>query len=56
VCEAVNLCGDADTIGAITGGLAGVYYGFEKIPERWKEKILIKDKLTEVAEGLGLRN
>ena len=56
VCEAVNLCGDADTIGAITGGLSGVYYGFCNIPERWKEKILIKDKLTEVAEGLGLRN
>ena len=55
VCEAVNLCGDADTIGAITAGLAGVYYGFEKIPERWKDKILVKDKLMEIAERLGLR-
>lgn len=32
---AVNLGGDADTIGAIAGGLAGVYYGYEAIPERW---------------------
>ena len=32
---AVNMGGDADTIGAITGGLAGAYYGFSQIPERW---------------------
>lgn len=56
VCEAVNLCGDADTIGAITAGLAGVYYGFFNIPERWKDKILVKDKLIEISERLGLRN
>lgn len=54
VCEAVNLCGDADTVGAITGGIAGVYYGFEKIPERWKDKILVKDKLIEISEKLVL--
>jgi len=50
VCEAVNLCGDADTIGAILGGLSGVYYSFENIPERWREKILVKDKLIEIVE------
>lgn len=32
---AVNLGGDADTIGAITGGLAGAVYGAREIPERW---------------------
>lgn len=32
---AVNLGGDADTIGAITGGLAGAVYGVKEIPERW---------------------
>ena len=52
VCEAVNLCGDADTVGAITGGLAGAYYGAESIPLRWSEKILVKDKLTELAHRL----
>ena len=35
VVEAVNRGGDADTIGAITGGLAGSVYGFEAIPQRW---------------------
>lgn len=35
VVKAVNLGGDADTIGAITGGLAGALYGYSAIPERW---------------------
>lgn len=52
VCEAANLGGDADTIAAITGGLAGVYYGYDAIPERWKEKVLVKDRLTYIAERI----
>lgn len=32
---AVNMGGDADTIGAITGGLAGAIYGSYGIPLRW---------------------
>lgn len=32
---AVNLGGDADTIGAIAGGLAGAVYGASNIPLRW---------------------
>ena len=36
---AVNLGGDADTIGAITGGLAGAVYGAEAIPLRWVEAL-----------------
>ena len=35
VIYAVNLGGDADTIGAITGGLAGAIYGSKGIPLRW---------------------
>jgi len=52
VCEAANLGGDADTIAAITGGMAGVYYGYNAIPDRWKEKILIKDQLTFIAQQI----
>lgn len=33
--KAVNLGGDADTIGAIAGGLAGALYGKDRIPQRW---------------------
>ena len=35
VLKAVNLGGDTDTTGCVTGGLAGVYYGFEAIPKDW---------------------
>lgn len=37
--KAVNLGGDADTIGAIYGQLAGAYYGEEAIPERWRRHL-----------------
>lgn len=50
ICEAVNLYGDPDTIGAIAGGLAGVYYGYNSIPERWREKILVKKDLKNIAQ------
>lgn len=33
--NAVNRGGDADTNGAIAGGLAGAIYGYEEIPQRW---------------------
>ncbi len=32
---AVNDGGDADTVAAITGSLAGAKFGYDKIPERW---------------------
>ncbi|MGA8941668.1 MAG: ADP-ribosylglycohydrolase family protein [Thermoactinomyces sp.] len=38
IIRASNNGGYSDTIAAIAGGLAGVYYGYEAIPERWKEK------------------
>ena len=52
ICEAVNLYGDPDTIGAIAGGLAGVYYGYNNIPRRWTDKIILKDKLLKLSDKL----
>lgn len=49
VCTAANLGGDADTIAAIAGGLAGVYYGYNAIPNRWKDKLSVKDELISVS-------
>ncbi len=37
VLKAVNLGDDADTTGAITGGLAGLAYGVQGIPQAWRE-------------------
>ena len=52
ICAAVNLYGDPDTIGAITGGLAGTYYGYNAIPERWRNKLIVKEKLMLISEKL----
>lgn len=35
VLTAVNLGDDTDTIGAITGGVAGIIYGLDAIPKEW---------------------
>lgn len=39
VINAVNDGGDADTIAAITGSIAGAMYGYKCIPKHWVEKI-----------------
>jgi ADP-ribosylglycohydrolase len=52
VLGAVNLGGDTDTTAAVTGGLAGIYYGFEKIPERWVDRIEKRDEILTLAETL----
>ncbi len=49
VLKAVNLGGDTDTIGAIAGGLAGAFYGVEKISAEWLDVLKKKDYLIEIA-------
>ena len=39
VLKAVNLGSDTDTVAAVAGGLAGIYYGVEAVPEEWLETI-----------------
>lgn len=39
VIYAVNLGGDTDTIGAMTGAIAGAHWKEEAIPEPWKEEL-----------------
>jgi len=52
VLKAVNLGEDTDTTGAITGGLAGIYYGFENIPEEWVSELVRKDDIEVLCEKL----
>lgn len=35
VIAAIDLGGDADTVGCVTGALAGALYGVQRIPSRW---------------------
>lgn len=52
VLKAVNLGSDTDTTGAVTGGLAGLLYGFKNIPEKWLKKIARYDDIENLAERL----
>ena len=45
---AVNLGGDADTIGAVCGQIAGAYYGYSAIPERWLAAVKDREKLDKL--------
>ena len=45
---AANLGDDTDTTAAIAGGLAGLYYGFDGIPEAWRECIQRKEWIEEL--------
>ncbi|WP_069649352.1 ADP-ribosylglycohydrolase family protein [Caloranaerobacter ferrireducens] len=50
VLTAVNLGNDTDTIAAITGGLAGIYYGIEAIPKKWIDAVARKKDIIKLAE------
>ena len=52
VLKAVNLGDDTDTVGAVAGGLAGLYYGLEAIPENWIEILPRKDWIMELANEM----
>ena len=52
---AVNLGEDTDTVGAVTGGLAGLIYGLDGktgIPAEWIEVIPRKEWIRELCEGV----
>lgn len=52
VLKAVNLGDDTDTVGAVAGGLAGLYYGMDHIPKEWIEMIPKKEWIMELAEKM----
>lgn len=43
VLTAVNLGDDSDTVGAVTGALAGIIYGYDNIPKEWIETLRGKE-------------
>lgn len=44
----VNLGGDTDTIGAITGSMAGILYGYNSFPKEWINDLARKDYIIEL--------
>lgn len=45
-----NIGNDTTAIGGLTGGIAGIYYGTNKIPKDWLSNLRKVDYLTEISE------
>jgi ADP-ribosyl-[dinitrogen reductase] hydrolase len=50
--RAVNLGGDAATLGAVAGALLGARFGEQAIPERWIETLNEREPLEKAADKL----
>ena len=49
VLRAVNLGEDTDTTGAVAGGLAGLFYGYEVVPGEWIDRLARKEEIHHLA-------
>lgn len=49
---AVNLGGDADTVGAVYGQIAGAFYGLSGIPRDWLDILWDRENLLDTAQRL----
>lgn len=52
ILKAVNLGDDADTTGAVCGQIAGAFYGEGEIPGAWRQRLVMHEQITELAEKL----
>jgi len=52
IIKAVNRGHDADTTGAVAGMIAGRHYGHSKIPEYFKDNLMLYDELFQTAIDL----
>jgi ADP-ribosylglycohydrolase len=55
VLKAVNLGNDTDTTAAVTGGLAGLFYGWNTIPDHWVLQLARRDDIEDLAERMAAR-
>jgi ADP-ribosyl-[dinitrogen reductase] hydrolase len=53
VIRAANLGDDADTVAAVCGALAGAYYGYSAIPDRWRDQLQDEARIHKIALALG---
>lgn len=52
VLKAVNLGSDSDTTAAVTGGIAGILYGSQAIPEEWLTQLARRNDIEKLAARL----
>lgn len=50
VLKAVNLGEDTDTTATVTGGLAGLFYGYQSIPSHWVEGLAKHEEIENLAQ------
>jgi ADP-ribosylglycohydrolase len=50
--KAVNLGGDTDTTGTVTGGIAAIAYGIDDVPDRWLTTLARKEDIINLASQL----
>ena len=48
--KSIALGNDTDTTAAVAGGLAGIIYGYDGIPEKWYEKLRSKENVIKLID------
>jgi ADP-ribosyl-[dinitrogen reductase] hydrolase len=56
IVAAVNRGGDTDTLGAVTGAIAGARFGAQGLPDRWLEELDYDEDLALLAKALATTN
>ena len=52
ILKAANLGDDADTTAPICGQVAGAFYGESGIPNKWLNKLVMREEITTLANRL----
>jgi len=52
IVTSVNRGGDTDTLGAVTGALAGARFGADALPDRWLNTLEYREELTFLSKAL----
>jgi ADP-ribosyl-[dinitrogen reductase] hydrolase len=52
VLRAANLGDDADTTAAVCGQVAGAFYGEAGIPDHWRERLVMREAIGQLADRL----
>ena len=52
IVAAVNHSGDSDSTGAIAGNIMGAALGLQAIPEKYLDKLELRDVILELADDL----
>ncbi len=56
ILRAANLGDDADTTAAVCGQVAGAHYGVADIPDRWLDRLVMRDLIAGLADQLFASN